>query len=393
MVYIMWLYFFGQVVANVFIGIYIYQISQSFFDIAIYNILLFSWAFITFVWLWLLAWIYKWNIKNFYFWAYVLFIVWFLILLLNGDTEKWVFLFGFVYGWWIWLYYNAVHTQELNNISKSSRNHYSSSVNIGKNLIESLLPLLLAILFYIWNDYSIDIYPLLFWTLILIYVIWLFKIKWIQNYYPSKIIKWDIINFCNLSKYKFWHLYYLNTWFTQLLYIVITSITTIYFLNNEINIWVFQWLLSVIWTILIIYISFKRNNWNEFYYYKIFSILILLNTLFLSIYFNLFSYILFLLIILILTPLYRVSKHIYDLATMDNVKTEISDFYPAMLLREILLLIWRLLAFIVLFILFYHFDYNIEYLIRITLVLIWISYITQVVLIKYWENNEKIDNN
>jgi hypothetical protein len=154
MVFIMRLYFFWQVVANVFIGIYIYTISKSFFDIAVYNILLFMWAFISFVWLWLLAWIYKWNIKNFYFWWYFLFILAFLVLLLNWGTKIWVYSFWMIYWAWIWLYYNAVHTQELKNILKKSRSHYSSSVTIWKNLIESLLPLILAGLFYLWNIYN-----------------------------------------------------------------------------------------------------------------------------------------------------------------------------------------------------------------------------------------------
>jgi hypothetical protein len=33
----------------------------------------------------------------------------------------------------------------------------------------------------------------------------------------------------------------------------------------------------------------------------------------------------------------RISEHVYDLALMDNIKTHNSDFYPAMILREVVL--------------------------------------------------------
>lgn len=390
MVYIMWLYFFGQVVANVFIGIYIYNISQSFFDIALYNILLFTGAFIFFVWLWLLAWMKKWNIKNFYYWSYFLYILSFIVLLFYWDSVFWVYIFGFIYGWGIWLYYNAVHTQELKNISSWLRNHYSSSVTIWKNLIESLFPLLLAWIFFIGNKYTLDVYPILFIVLIFIYIIWLFKIQSIENYFPNKITKKDFSNFCNLSKYKYWHLYFLNNGITHILYTVCLSIIAIYFLKNEVNIWLMQWVLAIIWTILIIYISVKRDEDNLFYYFSLFSFLILLNCIIFAYNFSFYWYVTFLLVFLILLPLYRVSEHIYDLATMDNVKINWSDFYPAMVFREIILWLWRFIAFIILYYMFNLYSDNIEYLIRLLIIIIWISYITQVYLIYKWKNNEQL---
>lgn len=389
MVYIMWLYFFWQVVANVFIWIYIYNIWQSFFDIALYNILLFTWAFSAFVWFWLSAWINKWNIKNFYYWSYFAYILSFLTLLFYWDSVLWVYVFWIIYWAWIWLYYNAVHTQELKNINKSLRNHYSSSVTIWKNIIESLFPLVLAGIFFIWTQYSLDIYPILFILLIIIYLVGLLKIKSIDDYYPEKITKKDFMNFCNLSKYKYWHLYFLNNWITHILYTVCLSIIAIYFLKNEVNIWLMQWILAIVWTILIIYISVKRDENNLFYYFSLFSFLILLNCIIFSFNFSFYGYLTFLLVFLILLPLYRVSEHIYDLATMDNVKTLQSDFYPAMVFREIILWIWRIIAFWILYYLFDLYSNNIEFLIQIILIIIWISYITQVWLIYMWNKYEK----
>jgi hypothetical protein len=84
----------------------------------------------------------------------------------------------------------------------------------------------------------------------------------------------------------------------------------------------------------------------------------------------LIGYIIFLLVSLIIAPLYRVSEHVYDLATMDNVKTNSSDFYPAMVMREVILWIGRLIAFIFVVALFYYYDNNTELLIRLLLILV-----------------------
>jgi Na+/H+ antiporter NhaC len=55
---------------------------------------------------------------------------------------------------------------------------------------------------------------------------------------------------------------------------------------------------------------------------------------------------------------------------MDNVKTDSSDFYPAMVMREVILWIGRLIAFIFVLIMFYNFDNDTELLIRLLLILV-----------------------
>ena len=48
MVYLMWIYGVGVIITNIFVNIYVFQISQSFSDVAIYNILFYTSTFIGF---------------------------------------------------------------------------------------------------------------------------------------------------------------------------------------------------------------------------------------------------------------------------------------------------------------------------------------------------------
>ena len=46
----------------------------------------------------------------------------------------------------------------------------------------------------------------------------------------------------------------------------------------------------------------------------------------------------------IMQPVMRVSQHVIDLKTMDGMAHSASDFYPAMILRDVALWVWRMAA-------------------------------------------------
>lgn len=145
-----------------------------------------------------------------------------------------------------------------------------------------------------------------------------------------------------MKKYKYWQLYMLFSGIYQTFLLVTAPIIAIILLNSEINIWIFEWIISIISTLLIVLLSTKRNNKNREKYMIITAFLLLLNLIIFVFNFNVFWYIFFSLIMLILQPLYRVSQHVFDLSLMDSIKIKSSDFYPAMLFRDITLTIWRL---------------------------------------------------
>jgi hypothetical protein len=82
----------------------------------------------------------------------------------------------------------------------------------------------------------------------------------------------------------------------------------------------------------------------------ILSILLFINISIFAYNFSFIWYMFYILIWLILNPLYRVSEHVFDLKLMDTIKVKWSDFFPAMILREIPLWVWRI--FIIIFFIF-----------------------------------------
>ncbi len=335
---------------------------------------------------------FKKRYKKYYYISYILFIISFIVLFILKWYLFWVYIFSFLYALWFWAFRNAVHTQELKNIEDKNRDFYSSSITAWKNLIDIFIPLLVAFIFFLSWIFYFDWYVILFFILPLIYIFSFVFINNIESYIPNRITKRNFINFFNFKKYKYWHLYFLIWWFNSGFSSVIPIVVSIYLLKNEVNIWLFQWLLSLISTFLIVHFSFKRNWKNRLKYFSIFSFLIFINFIIISFNFNLTYFIIFSLIWLFLLPLFRVSEHIYDLSLMDNIKTENSDFYPAMIMREIFLWVWRIWALLVLSIITKSniLNFDTTQTLKIWLLLIWVFYILSVISIYFWEKNEKI---
>lgn len=384
----MWIYNLWQVVANIFISLYIYKINNNFFDIVIYNGIFFTAIMLWFVGFWFFATLKSLSIRLFYQIWYILFALAFMQLLFF-DNIVWIYIFSVLYGLWMWLYWNAVHTQELAYVDKKQRNYYSSFVSIWKNLIESLFPLIIAVIFYVSNYYNFDWYYILFLMLIWVYFYAFLFTKNIKNYSPNKINVSDLKHFCNLKKHKFWNLYYINGWLVLLLRFMVIPIITIYYLKNEVNIWLFQALLAIISSFVIVHISYRREKSDNFKYYAFFTVLIALNYFLLNFYLSFIGFVVFSLLLLLLIPLHRVSEHIYDLETMDNVKHENNDFYPTMLFREILLWLWRILGFMYVVSIFLLFQDNIELVIRMLLISFSIFFLLQILFIYLWRKYEK----
>ncbi len=350
MVYLMWIYSVWALIAYTFINIYVFKIHNSFKDIIIYNILLFTSNFFWFSIIWWIMSILKKNIKNLFYIAYLFFILSFLSLFIFKQNA--IYIFWILYWLWNGSFRCAVHTQELKNIEDINRDFYSSSISAWRNILQIITPLLISLIFYITNILNFDWYLILFLTLPALYLSSFFIIKKIDSYTPKKITLLDFKNFFNFKKYKFWHLYFLVWWWLiRSLEMVLIPIISIVLLKNEINIGLFQWILTILSTYVVINLSSKRNKNTRLKYFFIISILIFISNITLWLYFSLSIFVFFSLATILLSPIFRVSEHVYDLELMDYIKTDDNDFYPAMIMRDFVTWIWRILALIILYIL------------------------------------------
>jgi hypothetical protein len=74
---------------------------------------------------------------------------------------------------------------------------------------------------------------------------------------------------------------------------------------------------------------------------------------------------------------------------MDNIKTHNSDFYPAMILREVVLWLWRITSLLLLLFVFKYYDLSTDNILKLTLVFLWFLFIILPWTIYLWEKNEK----
>lgn len=349
MIYLMWIYNAWWIVISVFINIYVFSLQKSIIDVLIYNSIYFSFTSIWFIGVWSIMSILGKNIKNMYYFAYSFFILGFLtIFLVNWYT--WIYLFASIYWLWFWMYWCAVHTQELVNIKDKTRDIYSSIIWTWKNIITIFMPLFISgIFFVVWKNFDFSPYLVIFLILPFIYMVSFIFIHNIWDYKPNKVNFSDFRYFFDLKKYLFWQLYFMFTWMYQALLWSIFPIIAITLLKTEVNVWLFEWIISFLTIFIIIFISNKRNQNNRVKIMWILSILLFINIIIFSFNFNIVWYIIFTLISLVLRPLYRISEHIFDLKLMDTIKIKWSDFYPTMIFREVSLFLWRLIMLIVLF--------------------------------------------
>ncbi len=99
------------------------------------------------------------------------------------------------------------------------------------------------------------------------------------------------------------------------------------------------------------------------------TIFIALNFLILSANFTLAGYIFYSIMTILLHPLYSLSEYAYTMKTISHITTKDSDFFPAMISREIVLYIGRFFILIIFGLIIYFSVFSLENILKIALIL------------------------
>jgi len=344
MVYLMWIYWVWWIIWNFFINIFIYQKNNSIEDVIIYNLFFILSTFIWFSILWYLFSLFRKDIKYMYYFSYILFIISFLILFINKELYFFILIFAILYWLWNWMFWCWIHTQELFFVKDKYRDLYSSSIYIWLNINGIITPLIVATIFLLSDKIiKINAYLVLFFILPFVYSISFLFIKKLNTYIPNKVSKKEFYNFFNFKKYKFALFYIFFSSLHQWILLILWPIISIYLLKNEVSVWLFEWLMAFLSIFSLIIITYYRNISNRIKIMWYIIIFIFINNIIFSLNFTKIWYIYFILIWIIIMPIYRVSEHIYDLQIMDSIKLKWKDFFSAMLFRDLVIFISRLL--------------------------------------------------
>lgn len=370
LVYIVWLYSIWWFIWNFFINIYIFKVNNNILDVFIYNLVYITASLVWFSLLWFFVAYFRKNIKILYYISFSLFIIAFLSLFIMHWEYK-LFLFWILYWIWNWAFWAWLHSQELANIEDKKRDFYSSSVIAWNNVLWIFVPFLISLIFYISTKYfNVSWYMVLFLIVPFLYFISFFYIKNIKDYSPKRIDLNHLKNFFNFKKNLYWLLYIFFTWVSHWISFFLPAVIAIYFLHNEINVWLFEWIISVISILFIMYLANIRNNNNRLKIMFISILLILINAIIFIFNFNTLWYIIYTIIWILLWPLYRISEHVYDLKIMDTLETWSDDFYSAMIYRDFLLWVWRVIIIWFFIFIILNFNISLEYMLKFLILLL-----------------------
>lgn len=391
MVYLSWIYLFGMYIVSIFLNIYVYKLNGSVVENIFYNIFYYTATALWFAGLWYVMSLLRKDVKSLYYLSYMMFVLAFIWILVMKDTIIWAYVFACLYALWNGTFWCALHTQELKNIKDEDRAFYSSSMMLWKNVITIFAPLFAVACFFLWDYTSTSGYTYMFAMLPVSYCLSILFIHKIWSYFPKKIRSIDIANFFNIKKYKYWHLYFFVNWLQQWCFLLLVAFSQIFLFKNEITIWLYEAWFSLLGILVLIYAWLKSKSENNLLFLLLIIWWIGVNMLLLSLNFSVTWLILFSIIGLILQPLFSVINHVYSLRLMDSIKHWKSDFYPAMILREVVLWWWRVSAFALLYALHLYGGFTQFDFVRVGFVFTAFLWIPFIYIVYLWEKHEKQD--
>ncbi len=342
------------IIVTIFANVYIYQIHWAVSELIISNMLYFIWSAIGY-WIWWLCIHYKGetNIKNLFYPAFIVLSLSFITMPLIGHLLRWVMTFFFIVWVWSWLFYFWTTNYEWLFLTDELRNFYSSTLNAWYIVLKITTPLLVALFFFLEPHTSINWYTLLFISVGIIYLFWLWfihtipdhKVKrqslsWFKKYFQ----KWSL----TAASAGFFATYWLDKW-VQILF----SLLLIIVLKSEISIWIYEWVLNFIAIFVMIALWVKATKKQQD------SIFLIAATGFALLCFivgwvpSLYSLIAFSIWMIIIEPILR-SMRLADFYRYQDVINRDWSLSLWVLYSETLMTIWRCFLFLIVLILSYY---------------------------------------
>ncbi|MFA6023779.1 MAG: MFS transporter [Candidatus Gracilibacteria bacterium] len=345
MVYLYWIYEFSQIIVGLFINIFVFELTQSLFSLALYNL-----VFFFFVALGFSGWGYmvaqrQISLRYNYLRAFTIYTVSFLLLLFFPRDFSHLLLFAAFNGLGLGMFWVGVHSYEMLTTTDKNRDFYSSMVSLGTQIFSILSPLIATASFYL-SEYvfHLESFEILFWLLPFVYLCsfpFLFKLP---EYTPKRIPhrEWKRLFFApNLRPIRAYILAGGLPWGFRSTLIPALSLLS---LKTVLNIGVLQTVVGGVSILTLLFLSHKRHEGNRVTI--LFYAVLLLSLSFGLLFFwdrSPAFFIVFSLVLTVVSPIYRVSEHVIDLQTMDRLTGDHS-FYPGLVYRDILIWVGRTLA-------------------------------------------------
>ncbi len=338
-----WVYFFFVSLIGVFLQIYLYETFGSLALNIIATLVLNTGIMLGFV-------VYGYTASAYQIPSKVGFILSFLAvsvsvpLLLISSNAFGLYATLVVNGIGQGLFYLTVHTFELTETTNSERDFYSSVLSSGSVLLDLLGPLIATLLIITSSVVGLGAYTLLFCAVPFVFLLGLPQFKYLQSYRPVRVVWHDIKHFVSDRRNVSAQPYLAGSGAFHLLDTLLPPLVAFTLLGSAVNVGVYSALLALFSAGCVFALAVLRTEHNRVGILAAASIVLALITVYLGVSFTLVAFVVYSVALGVLNPIMSVSAHVIDLQTMESIGRPEGDFYATMLLRDLSLWVWRMVA-------------------------------------------------
>lgn len=242
-------------------------------------------------------------------------------------------------GFWL-----TIHTYELMESRDHERDIYSTFLSAGDQIITLASPAFATLLIWLSHHLGLGDYTLLFLATPPIFLLGLPSLGALKDYRPEPMAKHDLVHFVADRRNQAAEIYLLGGAASHILSNALIPLAAITVLGSALNVGGFNTAFAFAGALALLAVGSRRRPENRLLILGISSIVLIALNLMLGYSLTIVTLVVYTIGTSIMQPISRVSQHVIDLKTMDGMAHGASDFYPAMILRDVALWVWRMAA-------------------------------------------------
>lgn len=347
LVYLFWIYSFVSRAVGAFSQIYIYQVFDSVQLNIVASIVNFTGIMIGFCICGAVAALCRLNAKHGFLLSFV-FTAFGLILLPLAHDVRQACAAVAIKGVGSGLFWLTVHTYELMETRDHERDIYSTFLSAGDQIVVLASPAFATLLIWLSHNLGFGDFTLLFLATPPIFLLGLSFLGALQDYRPAPIERHDVVHFFADRRNQAAQIYLVGGAASHILQQTLVPLAAITVLGSALNVGGFNTVFAIVGALALLAVGSRRSPENRLFILGMSSIILVSLNLLLGFSLTVLTLVVYTIGTSVTQPIMRVSQHVIDLKTMDGMSHVASDFYPAMILRDVALWVWRTAAALIL---------------------------------------------
>jgi Major Facilitator Superfamily len=238
----------------------------------------------------------------------------------------------------------TIHTYELMESRDHERDIYSTFLSAGNQVITFTAPAFATFLIWLSHHLGLGEFTLLFLATPPVFLLGLPSLGALKDYRPEPIARHDLVHFVADRRNLAAQVYLMGGAATHILLNTLIPLASIVVLGTALNVGGFNTVFAIAGALALLAVGSRRRPDNRLTILGLSTIALMALNLMLGYSLTLTTLIVYTIGTSVMQPVMRVSQHVIDLKTMDGMAHAASDFYPAMILRDVALWIWRMTA-------------------------------------------------